>query len=361
VTHRIRKLLRLLEQEKIDALLITKDVNISYLTSFVSRESWTLISPKQNFFITDFRYYNEAKEKLKEFSIVKINGSIFDCVAKLAKKIGIKRLGFESKNLSFAEYKKINKEIISAIKFIPTFDLIESLRQIKTEDEIAKIRQAIKINIQGFKYLEEVIKPGISERDIAIEFENFIKKNGADLAFETIVAAGSNSAYPHAQVSRRKLKKNESVLIDSGVVFQGYRSDLTRIFFLGRIPLYFSRLYQQVQAAQEIAIKKIAAGVRICDIDKCARNFLSSKKLGRFFGHSLGHGIGMETHENPSISSKNKTRLSSGMIFTVEPAIYLHGKFGIRIEDIVLVRDSDCEVLSGNLDKSIKSRINSSY
>ncbi|MFH1655543.1 MAG: Xaa-Pro peptidase family protein [Candidatus Omnitrophota bacterium] len=356
MTRQVISFLSKLKEEKLDGVLITKDENISYLTGYDSRESWLLVSPKGIFFFTDFRYFAEAKIGLKGISIVKINGSIFSLVARFAKKLNLKQFGFESKNFSYAEYKKLKEELSGSVDFVPTFDLIESLREIKTKDEIKKIRRAIKINIEGFKFIEKVIKPGLTERDLGFKLDDFIKAKGADLAFETIVASGVNSAYPHARISRRKLKKNEPVLIDFGVAFHGYRSDLTRIFFLGRIPLYFKRLYSEILAAQQAAIKKIAAGVRVSQIDKCARNFLSKKKLAKYFGHSLGHGIGRETHESPPISSKIKERLSEGMVFTVEPAIYLPGKFGIRIEDIVLVKKDGCEVLSDSLDNSIKTR-----
>lgn len=353
--QQIKSLCAKLEEEKLDGLLVTKDENVAYLTGYDSRESWLLISHKEKFFLTDFRYLADAKKNLKNISVVKINGSIFCLVAELAKKFNLKRLGFESKNLAFAEYQKIKEELPNTIDFVPTFDLVETLREIKTEDEIKKIKKAIKINIDGFKLIKKLIKPGLSESDIALKLENFIKDKGAGFAFEPIIASGPNSAYPHARISSRKLKKNEPVLADFGVAFQGYRSDLTRIFFLGRIPLYFNRLYNEVLAAQQAAIEKIAAGVRISEIDNCARNFLAKKKLAEYFGHSLGHGIGREIHENPAVSAKNKLRLSEDMVFTVEPAVYLPGKFGIRIEDIVLVKKHNCEVLSVDLDNSIKA------
>jgi Xaa-Pro aminopeptidase len=276
----------------------------------------------------------------------------------LAKKLGLKKLGFESKSLSYAEFKSIKIELASGIDFISTFDLVESLREIKSKPEIARIRKAVKINIEALELARKIIKPGLTEKELAIKLENFIKAKNVDLAFDTIVASGPNSAMPHAPITNRKLKLNESVLIDIGVVFQGYRSDLTRVCFLGKIPLYFRKIYDSVRASQEAAIKKISPGKRISDIDKIARNFLNQRKLGEFFGHSLGHGVGRETHENPLVSSKNKARLRENMVFTVEPAVYLKGKFGIRIEDMVLVKRNNCEVLSGALDKSIKNWTN---
>ncbi len=270
-------------------------------------------------------------------------------------------MGFESKALSYAEFKSIKIELASAVDFISTFDLVESLRENKSKEEISRIRKAVEINMEVLKFAKGIVKPGLTEREVALRLENFIKSQDADLAFDTIVASGPNSAMPHAPLTNRKLRTGEPVLIDIGAAFQGYRSDLTRVCFLGRIPLYFKKIYGSVLASQEAAIKKISAGRQICDIDRIARNFLNKRKLGEFFGHSLGHGVGRETHENPAISSRNKERLSSNMVFTVEPAVYLKGKFGIRIEDMVLVKKNNCEVLSGALDKSIKNWVNSSY
>jgi len=361
VTHQIKLLQNKLKQDNLDGLLVTKDANIAYLTDYDSRDSWLLISKRGSFFITDFRYIAEARNNLTGIDVIKIDGSIFGTVARLAKNLGIRKLGFDSKSLSYAEFKSIKIELVSGIDFISTFDFVETLREKKSQEEISRIKKAIKINMDVLRLAKSIVRPGLTEREVALRLEYFIKSKDADLAFDTIVASGPNSAMPHAPLTNRKLRTNEPVLIDIGVAFQGYRSDLTRTCFLGTIPVSFKRIYESVLASQEAAIKNISAGKQICDIDRIARNFLNERKLGKFFGHSLGHGVGRETHENPSISSRNRERLSSNMVFTVEPAVYLNGKFGIRIEDMVLVKKNKCEVLSGALDKSIKNWTNPSY
>ncbi|MBM3249122.1 MAG: aminopeptidase P family protein [Candidatus Omnitrophica bacterium] len=361
MTHQIKLLQNKLKQENLDGFLVTKDANIAYLSDYDSKESWLLVSQGGSFFITDFRYILEAKKNLRGIEVVKTEGSIFGCVAKLVNKLEIRRLGFESKSVSYAEFKSIKIELASDVAFISTFDFVESLRENKSQVEVSKIRKAVGINMKVLEFAKGALKPGLTEREAALRLEGFIKSRGADLAFDTIVASGPNSAMPHAPLTSRKLRLGEPVLIDIGVAFQGYRSDLTRMCFLGRIPVSFKRIYDSVLASQEAAIKNISAGKPICDIDRIARNFLNKRKLGKFFGHSLGHGVGRETHELPSISSRNKERLSSNMVFTVEPAVYLNGKFGIRIEDMVLVKKNNCEVLSGALDKSIKNWTNPSY
>jgi len=353
VTSQLKRLLLKFKEEGIDSLLITKDINAAYITNFDSHESWILITPKKRIYITDFRYAQEARVGIKKFSIHRIDGSVFEAVATLANRLKLKKLFFEGKNISFAEFRKI-KTFLSKkkIKFLPTYDFIESIRAIKTEGELSKIKTAIERTIEAFRFIQSTLKPGIKESQLAIELEYFIRKKGVKFAFEPLIASGINSAYPHAKITNKTILNNEAVTVDMGLDFEGYKSDLTRVFFLGRIPLSLKRIYSIVLKAQREAIKKIKAGVRASEIDKVARNFIISNQLGKYFGHALGHGIGREVHEDPSISSKCDAVLKEGMVFTVEPAVYIPKKFGIRVEDVVLVKKEGCEVLSASLNKS---------
>ncbi len=336
----------------LDALLVTKEINVSYLTSFESSESWLLVHPQQTHYITDFRYVEEAKKGLSGIYLKRTKGSIFKEVYALCRDLGVKRLGVESKNITLAEHQKLKDIFKDRIEIVATFDLIESLRQIKTHTEIAKIRQAIKITAEAFKFLKTVINLGNSEAEAEIALENFIREKGAKLAFDAIIASGPNSVYPHAKVTNRKFQLNEAVMVDIGVDFNGYKSDLTRLYFLGKIPSKVREIYQVVQAAQERALKRIKPGIPACEIDAQARDYITKHKLGQFFGHSLGHGVGREVHEAPAISSKNDSKIEKNMVFTVEPAIYLPEEFGLRIEDMVLVTEKGCEALSGFIHKS---------
>lgn len=352
--NRQEKLYRQLEEFGLDGLLISNQINITYLTGFPSRESYLLFSKKGNFFITDFRYLEESKENLKGFIIKQVRGSLFKLIGELADKLKLKNLGFESKHLAFAEFEEINKQLPKICKFVCTYDILESLRQIKTEDEIKKIRTAVEIAIEAFEYIREFICLGKRESEIAEELRQFIRRQGADkVAFDIIVAAGRNSAFPHYNTGNRDLRPNEIVLIDMGVDYEGYKSDLTRVFFLGKITPIVKRTYSAVMEARNAAIRQIKPGFLISNLDKVARQYITRKGYGRFFGHSLGHGIGLEVHEEPHISKKNKNCLKKGMVFTIEPAIYLPNKFGIRIEDMVLVTKKGAEILSGTLFKSI--------
>jgi len=345
---RIKDLLNRLKRENLDGLVVSSPANVSYLSEFISSDSYILVSNKENIYFTDSRYVEEARSKLKSgFCLKKINGSVFALIADTCLKLGLKRIGFEERQLPFAEYKKIKELLRSQAYLVPTYNLIENLRQVKTPDEISKIREALKITGLALEFIKGFIKPGLKEIEVAGELERFIRYKGASgAAFDIIVASGPNSAFPHHRPGQRKLSKDEPVLIDIGVDYLGYKSDLTRVFFLAKIKGLISSIYNIVLKAQEQAIGKIKPGIEISRIDALSRNYIAGKGYAKYFGHSLGHGVGLETHEAPSISGRNDGILIPGMVFTVEPAIYLPGKFGIRIEDMVLVTKKGSEVLS---------------
>ena len=357
---RLEKLYIDLEKNRLDSLLVSSQPNISYLTDFFSRDSYLLISFKKNIFITDFRYLEEAKGNLKNFDIEIIDSNIFRTIAKLVKKLKLRQLGFEAKSLNFAEHEKIRELLPKRIGFIPTYDLIESLRLIKDKGEIDKIKKAIQITMKTFRFIKSIIKPGMREIDLSAEIESFIRRaEGSQPAFPIIVASGPRSCFPHALTSKRIIKDNEPVLIDLGCDFCGYKSNLTRVFFLGKITEKFKKIYNLVLKAQRRALGIIREEIPINRIDKIARDYLEKKGFGKhFFGHNLGHGIGLEVHEEPAISDKNKTKTKEGMVFTVEPAVYIPKEFGIRLEDVVLVKRKGVEVLSGHLHKSIEEWFN---
>ncbi|MFC1674904.1 M24 family metallopeptidase [Candidatus Omnitrophota bacterium] len=355
MTHRqrLKKTCNLLKQEGLDGMLVASPSNISYLSGYASRDSYLLISPKENIYITDFRYANEARACLdRSFKVMKVQLSIFKRIAILCEELKLKRVAFEERVMPFAEIEKIREESSKKFEFIPKHGIIEQLRRIKSADELRKLKAAVRITIEAMRFIKDFIQPGRREIEIAGELERFIRYNGAkSAAFDIIVASGPNSAFPHHIASQRKLKNDEPVLIDMGVDYLGYKSDLTRMFFLGRITPLVRKIYEIVLAAQERAIKSIRPATKMRIVDSAARQYITRRGYGGFFGHNLGHGIGLDVHEEPCISSREESKLSAGMLFTVEPAVYLPGKFGIRIEDVALVTGRGCEVLSGGLDK----------
>ena len=334
-------------------MILSTPANISYLTGFNSSSSYLLVSEKENIYFTDSRYTEEVKPKLKGVATLqRINGSVFELIARASLDLGLSRVGFEERQMPYAEYKKIRESLKTKAYLIPTHNLVETLRQVKEPEELTKIREALKITALSLEFIKGFIRPGMKELEVAGELERFIRYHGAsDTSFDVIVASGPNSAFPHHAPGQRKIHKNEPVLIDAGVDYLGYKSDLTRVYFLDKINSLTRRIYGIVLKAQEKAIKGIKPGEDIAAIDTLARKYIADKGYAKYFGHSLGHGIGLQTHEAPAISAKNDGIILPGMVFTVEPAVYLPGRFGIRIEDMVLVTKKGCEVLSEPIDK----------
>lgn len=353
MSSRLNRLSEKLKASSLDGLLVSKAANVSYLSYYNIPDSYLLVSPKKACLITDFRYVQEAERNIQDATVFKYN-NLFGDIARLVKKLKIRRLGFEAKDLSVAEYGKIKEYAGPKIKLVDTFNLIEAMRQIKEPQELRYIKEAIGITASALKFLKGYLKPGLSELEIAGELERFIRSRGAlRSAFNIIVASGPHSSFPHALLSSRRLKPADAVLIDIGVEVKGYKSDLTRVFFSDKIQPIQRKLYQIIIGAQEKAIEAVKAGSEISKLDYASRSYIRSFGYGRYFGHSLGHGVGLEVHEEPSISAKNKSLVQEGMVFTIEPGIYLPGRFGLRVEDMVLVTKTGVEVLSGAINKSI--------
>ena len=353
MNSRIKNIYRKLEKENLDGFLVSFPANITYLTEYPSRDSYLLVSKKENIYFTDSRYIEEAKSCLKGITTLrKINGSVFKLIAEDCLNLRLGRVAFEERCLAFAEYKKIGEGLRKKTVLVPTHGLIEELRQIKEPAELEKIRNAIAITGKALKFIKNFITAGKRETEVVGELERFIRYQGASKAsFDIIVASGPNSSFPHHISSQRKIKNNEPVLVDIGVEYLGYKSDLTRVFFSGKINVLVQKIYDIVRQAQDKAIKKIKPAENVAEIDKAGRQYIAQKGFGEFFGHNLGHGVGLEVHEAPHISGKENNALKPGMVFTIEPAIYLPDKFGIRIEDMVLVTKDGCKVLSGAINK----------
>lgn len=350
---RLLRLIAKFSQEKIDAILLSHPVNISYLLEWESVEAWLLLTPDKCVYLTDFRYVEEMKGRLaREISLYQFKKDIFNPIYRLCRRMGIKNLGVESRGILLLDYEKLKAALGKEVRLKPTHNLVETLRQIKEPAEIEKLRQAVALTAQAFDYLKTIIQPGKSEKELALALEDFVRRQGCRLSFKPIIASGVNSSFPHARISDRKLKENEAITVDIGVDCDGYKSDLTRVFFLGRIPKLCRRIYRIAREAEEQAIKATSVGSTTFRLDSLARNYIKRKGLGRFFGHSLGHGVGLEVHELPMVSWKSNVPLEKNMVFTLEPGIYLPARFGVRVEDMVLVRDKDCEVLSGFIHKS---------
>jgi len=333
----------------LDALLVSHQPNIRYLTGFPAEESWLLVGLNKVFYITDSRYTLQARKGLKGIPTVQYGPSFFVTLFELVKKNRLKRLGFEERYCSVAQLKLLKKHGPSGIKLIGLERLVERLREVKELEELENIQKALKVHEESYRYLRRILRPGLSEYDVFLKLERFVKARGCGFSFDPIVASGSNSCFPHAKVTQRRIRSNDIVLIDWGIDYKGYKSDLTRMFFLGKIPKLIRTVNDTVIAAQQKAIEFIKPNVPIAQVDYQARNYLEKQRLAKFFGHSLGHGVGLEIHEDPRVSQNNKAKLQEGMVITVEPAVYIPNKFGIRIEDMVLVTKKGAKVLSGHI------------
>ena len=342
----IKKLQNQLKKEQFDSILVSSPANIRYLSGFTSEECWLLITQKRCFFLGDFRYILQAKEQVHPFfEIKKTDHSVFRTLAELAESEKLGSIYFEPRHINYSQYSLFIQTLPKKVRFLPAAGLIEKMRIIKSDAEIDLIKKAVLIVKKTLKTIKPFIKPGISELTIKNKLEIILKDNGsASPAFDIIVASGTNAAMPHAVTTTRKIKPNEPVIIDIGATYKGYKSDLTRTFFSGKISQYVE-YYKLLATAQDRAIKLVRPQVMIQSLDKQARAVLSKQGLNQYFGHALGHGVGLEVHEAPYISGKNKQKLQKSMVFTVEPGIYIPNSGGIRLEDMVLVTEKGCEIL----------------
>jgi len=336
---------------RLDALLVSDEHNVSYLSGTQGIEARLLINFKRqakNLFITDLRYTYQAQDCLKGFKLEVIGRrqSYFKGLAQALDRPGLKRIGFEAKALSFAEVEQLKKKLPKRACLVPTYNIVEGLRVKKEQGELKLIRQAADITRDAFKYIKRFLKPGVRERDIADRILSYMRGEGADgEAFPIIVASGKRTAWPHAPVSGRKLSRNDIVVIDAGARFKGYNSDLTRTFFLGRINPTLKQCFDAVKQAKNKAIRAVKPGLKISELDRIARAHIAGCGFGKQFLHNLGHGVGLSVHEAPVVSRRSDEILKPGMVLTIEPGIYLEGLGGIRLEDMVLVTKTGYKAL----------------
>ena len=353
MTSRIKKLLGKLRSKGLDGLFVTCPYNISYLTGTRSRDSYLLVSRNKLVYFTDSRYTEEARRDLKGIAQVRqYKPPVWEEVGREARRLKLGNLGYEEKKLSVFNWRLLSEACGDESFLRPASGLVEELRLIKSPGELKDIRTACSIAMDCLRFASQVVVPGRTELEVTGELERFLRYRGAHAAsFDIIVASGPNSSLPHHVTAERRLREGDPVYIDMGVDYRGYRSDLTRVFFLGKITVLVQRVYNVVTEAQQKAIRLIRPGARAADIDSCARGYITSRGFGSGFSHALGHGVGLDVHEGPRIAPGVETRLEEGMVFTIEPAVYIPKKFGIRVEDMVLVTRNGSEVLSGSLNK----------
>jgi Xaa-Pro aminopeptidase len=348
IQPRLNKLRQKLADNKLDAFWVSQPDNLYYLSGCEGVEGYLLITPQKAILVTDFRYIEQAQRQSPDYEIFRISGKMAEWLPRLFSELKIGQLGFESSHLSVSTFAQTN-ELLEAIKvkMVPQNGVIEAIRMVKDPEEIDKIIKAAKITAAVYDYVDQVLKPGMTEKTLAWEIEKFMRDNGSQpVPFELIVAGGANSALPHAKPSDYVIKKNEPVVIDIGSKVEFYGSDLTRTVYIGKPDETFKKVYNTVLEAQQTAIANIKPGMTGAEADALARQVIDKAGYGETFGHSLGHGIGLVTHEKPTVGPNSVEVLTEGMVFTVEPGIYISGWGGVRIEDDVAIQNGKLRVIS---------------
>lgn len=342
---KLKKLRQALQQADLPALLVTSAHSRRYLTGFTGTAGVAVITANEAFFITDFRYTEQANDQIEGYEIIEQKTTLIEAVAQLVEDKQLTKLGFEQDAMTYAEYDRYANALKAEL--VPTSGLVEKIRLIKTEDELTIIKQACKIADDAYEHILTFIKPGMTELEVSNELEFFMRKQGAtSSSFNIIVASGTRSALPHGVATDKVIESGDFVTLDFGAYYNGYVSDVTRTLAVGQPSDKLKEIYQVVLDSQLLALEKIKPGMTGKEADAISRDYIASKGYGEAFGHSLGHGIGLEVHEGPGLSSRSDVVLEPGMVITIEPGIYLPGIGGVRIEDDALVTETGVEKLT---------------
>lgn len=342
-----------MRRQRLDGLIVTGLANVRFLCGYSGSSGLLWINRNSAVFFTDFRYQEQARREVNASQKVIIKKSLLEDLLVLPAVAKARRIGYESGHLLCLQLNQLSKGI-PAKRLVPTSGLVESARQVKDKGELAKIAKAASIADRAFSAIQKFIKPGVSERAVANQLDYFLKQFGADKpSFDSIVASGPNSALPHAQPGERRLRRGDFLVLDFGARHQGYCSDMTRTVCIGKPTAKHLEIYNLVRRAQAAGLRAVKPGVRGREADAAARSVIESAGYGRYFGHGLGHGVGLEVHESPRLGKSSEDALGPGNVVTVEPGVYLPGWGGVRIEDLVAVTDDGCRVLSRSTKKLI--------
>jgi len=350
ISNRLQNLRQKLAEKETEAIFISQPENRYYLSGFAGSAGFLLITPQKATLATDFRYIEQARAQAPDYEIFEITSNMAGWFPELIAGLSLQRLGFEARHLTFDMYRQLN-DILNGLesppRLVPVNGMVESLRTIKEPEEIELITRAVEISDNAIKYIEEIVHPGMSEKEVAWEIERFMRENGSQtVPFDIIVASGPNSALPHAKPSQRAIQDGEPIVIDIGARVEGYSSDLSRTICPGTPDDTFKKIYDIVLGAQLTAIAIIKEGMSGHQVDSLARTVIEEAGYGKAFGHGLGHGVGLAPHESPRLGAGSEEIITSGMVFTIEPGIYLPGWGGVRIEDLVVMKDGKARIIS---------------
>ncbi len=333
---------------RVDAFLISHLPNIRYLCGFTGSAGLLLVEERGSVFFTDFRYDTQAHEEVEDAKIVIGRKSPLELLGEsLSRRRKRSAVGIEAEHLTVTEKKRLQKLAPPGMRLKNTFSVVERLRLVKDSEELARIREAVKLGAKLFDRALQVLHAGVAETEVAAEMELVARRSGAEaMSFPTIIASGPRSALPHGRASAQPIPTGGFVVCDFGVILGGYCSDQTRTVWIGPVADEARRAYDAVLEAQQAAIQAVRPGVAAGEVDQAARNVLQKAGLAKYFTHSTGHGVGLEIHEAPRIAAVQKDVLEPGTVITIEPGVYFPGKWGVRIEDMVAVTPAGYEVLT---------------
>lgn len=333
---KLEKIRKELKSQNLDAILITNPFNRHYLSDFTGSSGNLLITLEQAILLTDFRYIEQATNQAKDFDIVEHNGPILAETKKQLNKYNVKSLAFEENQVTFQQYTEFNKEL--DVELVPTSNIVENIRIIKTQDELLIMQEAANIADHAFREILNYIKPGVKEIDVSNELERLMREQGAtSSSFDTIVASGYRGALPHGIASDKEIQTGELVTMDFGALYKNYCSDITRTIAVGDINDELNNIYDTVLQAQLLGVSGVKAGITGDEADALTRDYITEKGYGEYFGHSTGHGLGLEVHEEPRLAKGSNIVLKENMVVTIEPGVYVPNVGGCRIEDDIII------------------------
>ncbi|WP_042145890.1 Xaa-Pro peptidase family protein [Paucisalibacillus sp. EB02] len=337
--EKINKIRQALQELNLDAIMINSPINRRYVTGFTGSSGTVIVSQDEAIFMTDFRYTEQAAEQAKDFTVVEHKALIEEEVKSQLTRLQVKRLGFEKNHVTYATYDRY-RDLLD-VELVPTSEVIEKIRLIKSPEELTTLKKAAEIADAAFEHIQKYIKPGVKEIEVSNELEFFMRRQGASgSSFDTIVASGFRSAMPHGVASTKEIQAGELVTLDYGALYNGYVSDITRTVAVGEISDELRKIYDTVLEAQLRGVNGIKPGMTGIEADALTRDYIKGQGYGDYFGHSTGHGIGLEVHEGPGLSFRSELKLEPGMVVTVEPGIYIPNVGGCRIEDDIIITES---------------------
>lgn len=347
IQNRIQRTRQAMHEKRIPALLVTRLTNVHWLSGFTGSNGFVLLTDNLALFATDSRYTTQAAAECPAYERVKLESSAPEEIAGILQRSGTARIGFEEDDLTFRLHSVYKANLPPTVEMVPTYRVVDDLRMVKSPWEVARIEEACGIVDRAFAHILNVIRPGITERDVMLELEWFIRKTeGAEISFETILASGPRSALPHGHATDRVLKHGDFVTMDFGALKAGYCSDITRTVVLGPPSAFHKEIYCIVHKALDRAIAGAVNGASCKTVDALARDHIRERGYGNYFGHGLGHSLGMDVHDGPGFSSRSETVLEPGMVLTVEPGIYVPEKGGARVENDIVITEGPARVLT---------------